>query len=107
MNEKEVKDFLNSPEFKSAFEAYQKQQEAQSEEKERLSKSYACNNGYINELYEMNNKGALLIEMVKQRFPIDEIIALLNYDYSRVNKNSNHSRLLKEMTNYGGYERER
>lgn len=84
--DKDLEKFINSGEFQQAFQNF---------------KNNNTDNKYINELSEMNNKGIEMMKIFKERFPIDEIIQVMNYDYNSINKNSQHYGILKEMTNYG------
>ena len=87
--DKNLKNFINSKEFQTAYQNYQNNQNCNTD------------NSYIRELMEMNNKGIEMMKIFKERFPIDEIIQVMNYDYNKIDKNSKHYGLLKEMINYG------
>ena len=85
--DKNIENFINSPQFKNALESY-------------MNNKDSSDNEYIGQLKEMNENGIKMMDIVKQRFPIDEIIQLMNYNYNKIDKNSQHCKLLKEWTNY-------
>lgn len=102
---KKFKEFLGTKEGRKAVDEYASTEAKNTgnlKEMEEFRKNISTENGYVSELDKELKRGEEAFEIFKQRFNLDEIRQIMEYDYRKIHLNENQRYLdfTKTMNSY-------